>query len=551
MKQTVTIIDDFAVAAKRTALLLRPMLPEADFELQIFSSAKAFLESLITNPQSQPWFVITDWMMPGMTGIELLQWLKRHPKYHWIPVCLLTGEGEASSRDQALKAGAWSFLTKPLEAEPLAELINKKQKNPEAPQEELTKLDKTFAEESAELIEECERLLSPLNEESLKELYRIFHTIKGTAKSLQFPSLAHVAHEAESLLTAITNGKLMSFPMSADLLRTTFNYFADQVEKIKQQKLLDEPPATLLQNITLFRSNVNAGWSISNGQAAPTNTNQAAPAETNLQSGVVSRSSSSVRITNERLDIVQGRLKKILGTKVRLSQFANNLQAEFFDETFPKDLAKLVQELNDDAMSIMEFFILLRVVPVTRIKLFSERVMNQVSSQLGKPMKLDFVSDAGLEIDLAVVEALEGALVHLIRNSIDHGIETVEERKTRNKPLEGNLKISIQKIDTNRITCTLEDDGRGINRVGLKAAVAKKNLMAADVLDKMSDAAIDELIFIEGLSTRTEVSDTSGRGVGMDAVKSKIQELGGTITVVSTPDKGTRFELALPRIFKL
>ncbi len=258
-----------------------------------------------------------------------------------------------------------------------------------------------------------------------------------------------------------------------------------------------------------------------------------------------------MRISNERLDVVQGRLKKILGTKVRLSQFANNLQAEFFDETFPKDLAKLVQELNDDAMSIMEFFILLRVVPATRIKLFSERVMNQASSQLGKPMKLDFVSDAGLEIDLAVVEALEGALVHLIRNSIDHGIETVEERKSQSKSLEGNLKIAIQKIDTNRFTCKLEDDGRGLNLEGLKAAVAKKNLMAADVLNKMSDESIDELIFIEGLSTRTEVSDTSGRGVGMDAVKSKIQELGGSIKVVSTPSKGTRFELTLPRIFKL
>ncbi|MGK5083333.1 response regulator [Bdellovibrionota bacterium FG-1] len=552
MGHLIVLIDDSTTATKRTALMVRGILTNQDIQIQSFQGVEEFQAYFEKNPMP-PWIIFTDYVMPGQTGLDLIDWLKRHPILHWTPVCMMTGEIGPETRVQATKAGAWEFLEKPIEPESL-EKVFAKRKNTEIDYEELKSLDHGFSEETMDLVGNQDQLLSDFGEPKIRELYRIFHTIKGTARSLQLPAISNLAHEAESFLTAVTHGNMYSFPQTLEILKKVLGFFEDQCDSLKSNRLLLNAPKELLDEIHLFKANVAAGWKMGGAPAGSPDTTspQNSPAQTAAnQGGVVGRTATSVRINNDRLDMLQVRLKKILGIKFRLSQFTNQLQQEFFDEPFPKELLKMVGELNDEAMAIFEFFISLRVIPATRLKIFCERVLNEVVEQLGKPAKIEFTIEPGVEVDMAVIECLEGSFVHLIRNSIDHGTEDIEARRKAGKKEEALLKIAVTRDGTEKLSCILVDDGKGIDRNALKNAVAKKQLLSQDALDKLTDQSIDELIFIEGLSTRAEVTETSGRGVGMDAVKKRIEEMGGSIQVKSTPGKGVGFKISLPRIFKL
>jgi two-component system, chemotaxis family, sensor kinase CheA len=199
------------------------------------------------------------------------------------------------------------------------------------------------------------------------------------------------------------------------------------------------------------------------------------------------------------------------------------------------ELEQLTREIQDSVMAI-------RAQPVKSVFQRMPRLIRELGAMTGKSVRLVTEGEA-TEVDKTVIERLTDPLTHMIRNAIDHGLEKPEARAAAGKPEEGLVRLSALHR-SGRIVIEVADDGAGINRPKVKAIAAEKGLIAADA--QLTDEEIDNLIFWPGFSTASEVSDISGRGVGMDVVKRSIQALGGRISISSRPGLGSTFTMSLP-----
>ncbi len=199
------------------------------------------------------------------------------------------------------------------------------------------------------------------------------------------------------------------------------------------------------------------------------------------------------------------------------------------------ELEQLTREIQDSVMAI-------RAQPVKSVFQRMPRLVREVAAMTGKSVRL--VTDGeNTEVDKTVIERIADPLTHMIRNAIDHGLETPERRLAAGKPEEGIVRLSALHR-SGRVVIEVSDDGAGINRPRVKAAAVSKGLVPPDVA--LTDDEIDNLIFLPGFSTAETVSDISGRGVGMDVVRRSIQALGGRISIASRPGRGSTFTLSLP-----
>ncbi len=199
------------------------------------------------------------------------------------------------------------------------------------------------------------------------------------------------------------------------------------------------------------------------------------------------------------------------------------------------ELEQLTREIQDSVMAI-------RAQPVKSVFQRMPRLVREVAAMTGKPVRL-VTEGEGTEVDKTVIERIADPLTHMIRNAIDHGLESPEKRAAAGKPAEGVVRLSAAHR-SGRIVIEVADDGAGINRERVKAIAIERGLIAPEAT--LSDEEIDNLIFMAGFSTASEVSEVSGRGVGMDVVRRSIQALGGRINITSKPGKGSIFTMSLP-----
>lgn len=199
------------------------------------------------------------------------------------------------------------------------------------------------------------------------------------------------------------------------------------------------------------------------------------------------------------------------------------------------ELEHLLRELQEGVMAI-------RTQPVKSVFQRMPRLLRELSAQTNKKVHL-IVKGEATEVDKTVIERLGEPLTHMIRNAVDHGLEATEEREAAGKPAEGTVTLSAEHRG-GRIVIEVSDDGRGINREKVRTKAIEKGLIQPNVA--MTDEEIDNLIFLPGFSTASQVSNISGRGVGMDVVRRSIVDLGGRIVISSVPGRGSRFSLTLP-----
>jgi two-component system chemotaxis sensor kinase CheA len=199
------------------------------------------------------------------------------------------------------------------------------------------------------------------------------------------------------------------------------------------------------------------------------------------------------------------------------------------------ELQNLTREIQDSVMAI-------RAQPVKSVFARMPRLVREVAAMVGKQARL-VTEGEGTEVDKTVIEHLADPLTHMIRNAIDHGLESPEQRKLAGKPELGTVRLAAMHR-SGRIVIEVSDDGAGINRARVRESAIEKGLIAPDVV--LSDEETDNLIFLAGFSTAATISDISGRGVGMDVVRRSIQALGGRIAITSRPGLGSTFTLSLP-----
>lgn len=263
----------------------------------------------------------------------------------------------------------------------------------------------------------------------------------------------------------------------------------------------------------------------------------AAPAAKPAQIDVPGPGQSVIRVDPERIDRLIDLVGELVINQAMLAQRvgeygiapSSNL-AMGLDE-----LEQLTREIQDSVMAI-------RAQPVKSVFQRMPRLVREVANMTGKQARL-VMDGENTEVDKTVIERLSDPITHMLRNAIDHGLESPEERKAAGKNPEGVVRLAALHR-SGRIVIEVQDDGKGINRERVHAIAVKKGLISPDLT--LTDEEIDNLIFLPGFSTADKISDVSGRGVGMDVVKRSVQALGGRISITSRPGLGSTFTLSLP-----
>lgn len=272
--------------------------------------------------------------------------------------------------------------------------------------------------------------------------------------------------------------------------------------------------------------------------AAPAAKAPAAPAASKPASAAEAPAAveTTVRVDTARLDEIMNMVGELVLVRNRLVR----LGVSSGDEELGKAVANLDVVTADLQMSVMKT----RMQPIKKVFGRFPRVVRDLARNLKKEINLELIGEE-TDLDKNLVEALADPLVHLVRNSVDHGIEMPDEREAAGKSRTGKVVLSAQQ-EGDHILLTIVDDGKGMDPEVLRAKAVEKGMMEKDAADRLSDTECFNLILAPGFSTKTEISDVSGRGVGMDVVKTKISQLNGTINIESTKGQGSRIAIKVP-----
>ncbi len=245
---------------------------------------------------------------------------------------------------------------------------------------------------------------------------------------------------------------------------------------------------------------------------------------------------TTVRVDTQRLDEIMNMVGELVLVRNRLVRLGGDIQ----NETLAKTVANLDVVTADLQTSVMKT----RMQPIKKVFGRFPRVVRDLARSLKKEVSLELRGEE-TDLDKNLVEALADPLVHLVRNSVDHGIELPEEREAKGKPRQGTVILAAEQ-EGDHILLSITDDGAGMDPNKLRQIAVEKGVMDADSAQRLSDTEAFNLIFAPGFSTKKEISDVSGRGVGMDVVKTKITQLNGSVEIESTLGKGTRLNIKVP-----
>jgi two-component system chemotaxis sensor kinase CheA len=259
-------------------------------------------------------------------------------------------------------------------------------------------------------------------------------------------------------------------------------------------------------------------------------------AKNNQNKNLKLKTSKTVRVDIDRLDNLMNLVSELIIIKTRLEDIEDSKTKQNMIEAV-EYLERITTSLHDAVMKV-------RMVPIERVFNRFPRMVRDLSKELGKDISL-YMTGEETEVDRTVIDEIGDPLIHLIRNSIDHGIEGPNERRKLNKPETGTVSLRAYP-DGNNVVIEVQDDGKGIVVEDIKAKAISRNLITKDAADNMNDQELINLLFKPGFSTADKISDISGRGVGLDVVKTKIESLGGLVEVHSELNKGTKFIIRLP-----
>jgi two-component system, chemotaxis family, sensor kinase CheA len=387
----------------------------------------------------------------------------------------------------------------------------------------------------------------PANAEMLNTVFRAFHTFKGGAGFLNLVPINRLAHILESLLDLARQGKFTIASPVIELIlrgRDVLKQFLDQIDaQVSGNKPaapiliptegLKAEVAKMIELVSSGKLSAAAATTVISPDAMAAPVTEAAATAAASANG---NASAMVRVDTGKLD---GLLDLVGEMVIAQSLVAPNLvRLTNGDAQFSRNVA----QLNRITRDLQRVSMSLRMVPIRGLFQKMARVARDISAKQNK--KVNFLtSGEDTELDRSVVEELNDPLLHMIRNSMDHGIESPEKRVTAGKPEAGSLHLRAYHQGGSFVV-EIEDDGAGLNRDRILAKAAERGLVAPDA--NLTDEEIFHFIFAAGFSTAEKVTDLSGRGVGLDVVRRNIEKLRGNVEISSTAGKGTLFKISLP-----
>lgn len=371
------------------------------------------------------------------------------------------------------------------------------------------------------------------NTEALHSIFRSFHTIKGLAGFLELHLIQEVAHEVETVLDKARQGEFRLNAAAFDVILESRDYIGAWLKFLSSGDR-SAPPQPLQSNHALV-ARIAALLAGSSGAAAPNDVPTEAVSETRqLQS--MRETSRLVKVDTAKLDYLVDMVGEmvIAQSMVRHDPMIANAQSSTLARNLGQ-LARITDEVQRTAMSM-------RMVPVGPLFQKMARLVRDLSRKVGKRIQFESEGEE-VELDRNIVEELADPLMHMVRNAVDHGIEAPAERSAAGKP--ETATISLRAFHrSGQIVIQVADDGKGIDREKVLAKARAKGLIAPNVTP--TDAECLNLIFQPGFSTAEQVSDVSGRGVGMDVVRKQVSKLRGNVDIESKVGEGTTFSLRLP-----
>lgn len=320
----------------------------------------------------------------------------------------------------------------------------------------------------------------------------------------------------------------------------------DQISKVSE---IESVTITLVDQGTLSELNKAANESAAPAAVAEVQTaskqtaaSAAAPAEATSapraapQAAAGSAAPRTIRVDIDRLDSLMNLFSELLIDRVRLEQLASEVRRN--------DLTETVEHMARVSADLQNIVLKLRMVPVESVFNRFPRMVRDLAKSLDKKVDL-VITGAETELDRTVVDEIGDPLVHLIRNAVDHGVESIADRVKAGKSEVGTVHLRAFHAG-NHVFIEIEEDGKGINRPKVLETAINRGVITAEDAKKLSDDEVNMLIFAAGFSTADKISDISGRGVGLDVVKSKITSLGGHVSVTSKLGAGTKFSIQLP-----
>ncbi len=459
---------------------------------------------------------------------------------------------------------------------------------------------KEFLVESYENLDRLDRDLialekDPGNRETLASIFRTIHTIKGTSGFLAFNKLEAVTHLGESLLAKLRDGILILSPEITTALLTMVDAVRQMLGSIESQgnegerndqdliaeltRLLQSPAESTVppsheaaaerrqdSDVPERPSTPKLGdVLIQQGAAKPADVSQAVQqqdegdprhvGEILVDQGAVkprevldalsaqqqqsrgqSASDSTIRVDVSQLDRLMNRVGELVLLRNQILQFTNSSE--------DSGLLATSQRLNLITTELQEGVMKTRMQPIGNIWSKFPRTVRDVALGCGKQVRIE-MEGKETELDKTIIEAIKDPLTHIVRNSVDHGIETPDVRCAAGKNPEGLLFLRAFH-EGGQVNIEITDDGAGLNYEKIRGKAVQKALVSADQASRMTEREIAKLIFLPGFSTAEKVTNVSGRGVGMDVVKTNIEKIGGTVDVQSKPGQGSTVRMKIP-----
>ena len=439
---------------------------------------------------------------------------------------------------------------------------------------ELLELRGMFFEQATEVLDSLTELIikvesDPTDSESLRSIRRAVHTLKGDSTAFGFSELTTLAHKYEDALDKVRTGDGVASRALIDLLLAGADALAAMVSHYR-----DDGPIPETQKLIEGLSNLSTAlpaetlpeatdWAI----VAPQPVEPTLPVDTpelsqeaekvtderrdgtDRRTGNDRRNASeshslTLRVESERIDTAMNLVGELIIQRSMIATLAAELEAAKDGDENARLLSEAVAVSSRILSELQESVMRMRLVAIDQVFRRFPRVVRDASVKLGKPLRM-VVEGGQTEIDKSIVEIISDPLIHLVRNSCDHGVEMPDVRLAAGKPAEGVITLTARRAG-NQIAVEVEDDGAGINPARIVAKAIEKGLIKPDEALDWTDQQKLALIFAPGFSTKEQVSDMSGRGVGMDVVKTTVDELGGSVTLTSVVGQGSKITIKLP-----
>ena len=414
---------------------------------------------------------------------------------------------------------------------------------------EMDQLLAVFRDQSLQILDEMGNDLLALetgkaDAEAMTRLRRSAHTIKGDSACVDLLSVTRIAHKIEDVFEAVLCGHIKFDRRSVNVILKSLDAVRAAIGSAEVVDIATAAADKLVEELAAIEGLGSAGLSSSSPATAETGQKEAG-GQPRADNALTSRPRRGfVRVEAEKIDTLLNLAGEMVIARSVIGQLGPELELTFRrSEIFERfdgannQMGRLIADLQKSVLKM-------RMVTIDQVFRRFGRPMRELATQRGKEVELH-TSGGETELDRALVDILYEPLLHLLRNAVDHGIETVDERRISGKPDAGQISMRAYH-EGNQIVVEVNDDGRGIDASAVKLKAVEFGALTKQDAEQLTDEEVLELVFLQGLSTAREITELSGRGVGAAAVKAAVEQLRGSVAVKSEPGKGTCFILRMP-----